>query len=101
MILIISFQDNDHVARVTQHLTQPFEVLDLASIPTQTRLHAYAGRDRDALYLDLPSGIRIDLDRVGAVWNRRIKNFELASELTDETARTFAWAETTEAVQGL
>ena len=101
MILIISFPDNDHVSRVTEHLTQPFALLDLASIPSQTQLHAYAGRDRDALYLDLPSGQRIDLDEVGAVWNRRIKNFELAPELTDETARTFAWSETTEAVQGL
>ena len=64
MILIISFPDNDHVSRVTEYLTQPFVILDLASIPAETRLHAYAGRDRDALYLDLPSGQRIDLDRI-------------------------------------
>lgn len=101
MILIISFPDNDHVSRVIEHLTQPYAVLDLATIPHQTRLHAYAGADRDSLYLDLPDGQRLDLDTVGAVWFRRIKSFTLDPDLTDETARTFAWSETTEAVQGL
>ena len=101
MILIISFPDNDHVSRVTEHLTSDFEVLDLATIPAQTRMHAYAGNTADHLLLDTPSGRRIDLDTVGAVWNRRIRSFTIDPSVTDETAKLFAHSETTEAVQGL
>jgi hypothetical protein len=101
VILIISFADNDHVTRVTRHLTIDYEVLDLATIPYKTRLHAYAGREHDALYLDLPSGRRLHLDQVGAVWNRRIKPFTIDPIITDQTGRLFAWSETNEAVQGL
>lgn len=100
MILIISFHDNDHVKKVTQHLKSDFEILDLASIPSETRVHAYAGRDADRLLIDTKSGRRIELDRVGAVWNRRIRSFTLDPSITDETARMFAHSETTEAVQG-
>ena len=100
MILIISFPDNDHVSRVTQHLTSDFEILDMASIPHQTRLSAWAGAEVDSLMLDLPSGRRIDLDSVTAVWNRRIRPYTLDPALTDDTARLFAHSETSEAVQG-
>lgn len=100
MILIISFPDNDHVSRVTQHLRSDYEVLDLATIPARTRINARCGPTADALYIDLESGRRIDLDRVGAVWSRRIRGFELDPAVTDDTARLFAHSETTEAVQG-
>ncbi len=100
MILIISFHDNEHVSRVTQHLKSNYEVLDLASIPVHTRVHAYAGADADRLLIDTGSGRRIDLDTVGAVWHRRIKPFAIDPVVTDETARLFAHSETTEAVQG-
>lgn len=100
MILIISFPDNDHVSRVTEHLHMPYEILDLASIPARTRVNARVGRAVDALYLDTEDGRRIDLDRVGAVWNRRIRSFRIDPAITDETGRLFAHSETTEAVQG-
>ncbi|WP_347265654.1 MvdC/MvdD family ATP grasp protein [Paracoccus sp. (in: a-proteobacteria)] len=101
MILIISFLDNEHVRRVTRHLTHDFEVVDLAWFPERMRMHAHAGRERDALFLDLPSGRRLDLDRVGAVWHRRIRSFTLDPGLSDDTARTFAFSECNEALPGL
>ncbi len=101
MILIISFPDNDHVTKVTQHLKSDYEVLDLASIPHQARISAYAGASADRLFIDLPSGRRIDLDTVGAVWNRRIRAFTIDPSVTDQTAQMFAMSETSEAVQGL
>lgn len=101
MILIITFADNDHVARVLQHVTQPYAVLDLADFPQRAKLHAMAGAQGDALFIDTPDGRRINLDEVGAIWNRRIRPFELDPALTDDTARMFAWSETTEAVNGL
>lgn len=101
MILIITFPDNDHVTRVTQHLSQPYALLDMADFPRRACLHAAAGGAMDSLLLDLPDGRRIDLDRVGAVWNRRIKPFDIDPGITDQTGRLFAWSETTEAVNGL
>ncbi len=101
MILIISFPDNDHVSKVTEHLKSDFELIDTAWFPSQIKLHAYAGKNMDDLFLDLPNGRRIALNDVGAIWNRRIKPFTFAEELQEETARLFAWSETTEAVQGL
>lgn len=93
--------DNDHVHRVTEHITKDYEVVDLAWFPSQMRLHAYVGHDTDNLYLDLPGGRRVDLDRVGAVWHRRVRPFTLDPQLVDETARNFAWSESNEALYGI
>lgn len=101
MILIISFPDNEHVRRVTRHLSMPHEIVDLAWFPAQMRMLALAGRDADAFFLDLPDGRRLALDEVGAVWHRRIRPFTLDPALTDATARRFAWSECTEALDGL
>lgn len=101
MILIITFPDNEHVNRVLRYLSHPYALLDMADFPQRARMHAAAGRDTDTLLLDLPDGRRIDLDTVGAVWNRRIKPFGIDPAITDETGRLFAWSETNEAVNGL
>lgn len=101
MILIISFLDNEHVRRVTRHLTMPYHVVDLAWFPSQMRMHAYAGPQADAFFLDLPDGQRLALDEVGAVWHRRIRSFTLDPALTDEVSRSFAWSECSEALDGL
>ena len=101
MILIISFLDNEHVRRVTRHLSMPYEIVDLAWFPSQMRMQARAGAAVDAFYLDLPDGRRLALDEVGAVWHRRIRPYTLDPQLTDETARTFAWSECAEALDGL
>ena len=101
MILIISFLDNEHVRRVTRHLSMPYEIVDLAWFPSQMRMQARAGAAVDAFSLDLPDGRRLALDEVGAVWHRRIRPYTLDPQLTDETARTFAWSECAEALDGL
>ncbi|TYC58607.1 hypothetical protein FMN50_09160 [Rhodobacterales bacterium] len=100
MILIISFAGNEHVLKVTRHLKSDFEILDLAGIPMETRINARAGASVDRLYFDTSSGRRIDLDKVGAVWNRRIRTFRIDPAIADETSRMFAHSETSEAVQG-
>ncbi len=100
MILIITFPDNDHVNRVLRYLTQPYALLDTADFPQRVRMHAAAGGSADSLLLDLVDGRRIDLDQVGAVWNRRIRPFDIDPAISDETGRLFAWSETTEAVNG-
>lgn len=101
MILIVSFIDNEHVRRVVHHLRRGFEVVDLAWFPSRMTMHAYAGRERDEIFLDLPSGRRLALDDVGAVWHRRMRAFTLDPGLTDPTARTFAYSECSESLPGL
>lgn len=101
MILIVSFADNAHVAKVIAHLRSPFEVIDLADFPARLGIRAYAGPASDSLFIDLPGGRALALDEVRSVWYRRQRAFELDPALTDETARMFAWSETQEAVQGL
>ena len=100
MILIVSFEDNEHVHQVTRHLKQDYAVVDMAWFPDQMRLSTYTGADVDDMFLTLPDNRRIALNEVGSVWYRRIKPFSLAEELSDNTDRLFAWSESNEALLG-
>lgn len=101
MILIVSFEENEHVEQVRRHLTVDSVVVDTSWFPASLSLTTRFARDSECLCFSLPSGRRIDLASVGAVWYRRIRPFALHSDLKDETARLFAWSEATEALQGL
>ena len=101
MILIVSFADNEHVEEVRQHLTRPHVVVDTAWFPRRLRLAAGTEGDRMSLRLRDPSFGEVDLSRVGAVWYRRIRPFELHPEVVDEAGRLFAWSECQEAMAGV
>lgn len=101
MILIVSFEDNDHVEQVRQHLTVESIVLDTSWFPASLGLEAGFAQDAERLCLTLPTGQRIDLARVGAVWYRRARPLSLHADLIDDTARLFAWSEANEALLGL
>ncbi len=100
MILIISFLDNEHVRRVTQHLSRPYTIVDNGWFPSKLGLRMGADADNMRLGFRLPDGSDLDLMEVGAVWHRRIKPITLDPALTDEVARLFAWSESTEALMG-
>lgn len=97
MILIVSFEDNEHVRQVTKHLKSDYATVDVAWFPHKMHINAYAGADIDELYFGLPNGQRIELNSVSAVWYRRIRSMTLDPAITDETASTFAWSESNEA----
>ena len=101
MILIVSFEDNEHVRQVTQHLSARHEIVDVAWFPSRMQLNAYAGEALDDLFFKLPSGRRIALNHVGAVWYRRIRSMSIDPVLTDQTAKLFAWSESNEALLGV
>lgn len=101
MILVVSFKDNDHVRQVTRHLTMEHVVVDVGWFPSRMGLSAAAGADVDELHFHLPDGRRLALDDVGAVWYRRIRSMQLDEALDGETARTFAWSESNEALLGV
>jgi glutathione synthase/RimK-type ligase-like ATP-grasp enzyme len=102
MILIISFPDNEHVDEVRRHFTRPYVVVDTASFPVSLGLSASLYRSKELLQFTLPqTNQKLCLCQVGAVWYRRIRPFEFHTELTDPTARLFAWSEANEALTGV
>jgi hypothetical protein len=101
VILIVTFPDNEHVEEVRQHLTAPHVLVDVAWFPTQLRLTAEAEGDRSRIALRHPTGQRIDLADVGAIWYRRIRPYDLSPDLADDTSRLFAWSECNEALLGV
>lgn len=101
MILIVSFEGNEHVEQVRRHLRVDSVVVDTSWFPASLSLDARFGRDVEGLRLSLPNGRQVDLADVGAVWYRRIRPLGLHSDLVDETARLFAWSEANEALLGL
>jgi glutathione synthase/RimK-type ligase-like ATP-grasp enzyme len=101
VILIVSFADNLHVQKVVEHLTMDHAIVDVAWFPSRMRLIARTGAEVDTLEFGLPEGRRLALDRVGAVWYRRIRPMTVDPALADETARLFAWSEANEALLGV
>lgn len=100
MILIVSFPDNEHVRRVTEHIDRPFEVVDAGAFPSRLGLRMSADSEHFGLSFGLPEGRDIDLCEVGAVWFRRIRPLSLDEALRDEVSRLFAWSEANEALLG-
>ena len=101
MILIVSYPDNAHVDEVTKHLTRDTIIVDTASFPVSLGLSAAMNGEREDLQFSLPSGRRIRLCSIGAVWYRRISPYGFHEELRDPTARLFAWSEANEALLGV
>jgi hypothetical protein len=89
------------VERVRSHLTAESIVIDTAWFPASLSVQARFDGRAESLALALADGRRLDLAEVGAVWNRRISPLGLHQDLTDATARLFAWSESNEALQGL
>jgi glutathione synthase/RimK-type ligase-like ATP-grasp enzyme len=103
MILILGGSDDDHIARVTEHLSAEAVILDLSQFPVSTGLSAKYDCPHESVcgrFL-LPDGTDLHLGDVGAVWYRRIRPFGLHENLADETARLFAWSESNEAILGI
>src|SRR5262245_2022472 len=101
MILIVTFPDNEHVEQVRRQLTRPSVLIDTASFPVSLGLSAALDAEKECLRFALPDGGDLCLCEVGAVWYRRIRPYGLHADLTDETARLFAWSEANEALLGM
>jgi glutathione synthase/RimK-type ligase-like ATP-grasp enzyme len=103
VILILGGSDDDHIARVREHLKAPAVVLDLSQFPVSIGLSARYDCPHESVcgrFL-LADGTDLHLNDVGAVWYRRIRPLGLHENLADDTARLFAWSETNEAVLGV
>lgn len=101
MILIIGSEEDRHIENVRRHLTSDSVVVDIACYPACLGLDVRLGSTIENLELTLPTGRRVELAEVNAVWCRRINPLRLHNDLSDETARLFAWSESNEALLGV
>jgi glutathione synthase/RimK-type ligase-like ATP-grasp enzyme len=101
MILIISFEHNEHVERVLEHVKSDAVVVDQAWFPKTMRLDTRLSDDFESMRLSLPDGRQLVAAQIGAVWNRRIRPYTLDESLVDQTSRLFAWSESNEALLGV
>lgn len=102
MILIVTYPNNEHVDEVLQHLTRPTVVVDTGSFPVSLGLNASFTREKEFIHIVPPGSEKsVCLCDIGAVWYRRISPLEVNPELTDPTARLFAWSEANEALLGV
>jgi hypothetical protein len=101
MILIVTFENNTHVERVLEHLKSEPVIVDTAWFPSRLSLDARFADEAEGMRFVLPNGRHINLGEIHSVWHRRIKPLGLHCDLTDETARLFAWSESNEALLGV
>ncbi len=101
MILIVTFEDNEHVEEVLPHLSCEYVLFNTGWYPEAVSLSAAYRDDGEVTTLTLPDGRVIDTERIRGVWYRRERPYKLHEELTDETAVMFAWSESREALLGL
>lgn len=99
-ILIVTFEDNDHVNEVVQHLDTTPAMVNVAWFPATMALTAAVSADNRALSFTTPDGQFIDMEKVGSIWYRRLRAMTVHEDLTDETSRLFAWSEANEALLG-
>lgn len=104
MILIESHPGDDHLAGVRTELERrghQVVVFDTGRYPVDTALSiAYGDQPTPDLHLRV-DGITHDLSTCTAAWWRRPQPFTLHAGLTDPDARTFAWNEASEGIEGL
>lgn len=105
MILIFSTPEDDHAARVLQHLNDLGAdacILNLAGFPDNLRLHMhYDQKDQRSFSILDSNGNVIHHDQVTASWWRRPEPFSIHAEVTDPHLRGFAYRESYHALNGL
>ena len=104
MILVISYPEEEHTARVVEHIHRAGrEVvqLDLADFPAKCALQARWSNDGVPTFIVEHQGKAIDLNNAQAVWWRRVQPFVVDPSVSQEQHRAFAHSETSQAVHGM
>lgn len=104
VILVISFPEEEHTARVVEHITRAGrEVvqLDLADFPAKRAMQASWGNVGPPTFMIEHEGKNIDLNTSKAVWWRRVQPFIVDASVSQEQHRAFAHSETSQAVHGM
>ena len=103
MILLVSHDDDDHLAPVLSELTRMGSesvVVDTSTIPAVTAMSAAHSQKGDEWRLRLADGTWLDLSRCGSGWWRRALPPEYDTRILDPTQAAWAANETYEAMAG-
>lgn len=103
MILLVSHDDDDHLAPVVAALAATGSeavVVDTAGLPAAVGVAAEHGPRGDRWRLRLAGGTWLDLDRCGSGWWRRPRPFARDPRITDAGEAAWATNETYEAMAG-
>lgn len=104
MILVISYQGEDHTTDVVQRLERQgreVRLLDLADFPARLGLIlSWTDSDLPSYIVDSPDG-RIDLKTAHVAWWRRVRAYMIDDAIRNPALRIFAGSETTQAVEGM
>lgn len=101
MILIVTFEDNEHVEEVLPFLKADYVLFSTDWYPKSVGLTASYRHDGEFTTLRLPDGQVIDTAEIQGVWYRRERPYMLHPELQDSTAAMFAWSESREGLLGM
>ena len=104
MILVISYPGEEHTAQVVNHLTQAGrEVvqIDLADFPVHRAIEFSWSDTQQPAFLMEHEGRRVNLAEASAVWWRRVTGFAVDPALGTGERSTFAFSETSQALDGM
>jgi glutathione synthase/RimK-type ligase-like ATP-grasp enzyme len=104
VILVVSYPEEEHTARVTEQLARAgrevFQI-DLSDFPAKCSFQADWDNARAPKFLINQQGKEVDISGTGAVWWRRVRPFEIDASIAKEQHRAFAFSETSQAVHGM
>lgn len=104
MILVISYEGEDHTQAVVRHLAaqgRSVVRLDMADFPSPAGLCArWPSTGAPSFKVDTPQG-PVDLADASVVWWRRVQPFTVDPAITSVERRHFAASETAQAVHGM
>jgi hypothetical protein len=104
VILVISFPEEEHTARVVEHLHRAGrEVvqINLADFPAKRSMQASWGVVGPPTFIVEHEGKTVNLNDSKAVWWRRVQPFMVDSSVSHAQHRAFAHSETSQAIHGM
>src|SRR5688572_19263579 len=104
MILVVSYEGEEHSAEVIQRLRQQGRevvLLDLAHFPAHAGLALRWPNNGGPSYLVDGTNQAVDLGKARVGWWRRVRPFSIDSSIVSPTARAFAESETAQAMSGM
>jgi RimK-like ATP-grasp domain len=104
MILVVSYEGEEHSAEVIQRLKQQGRevvLLDLANFPAHAGLALQWPKNGGPSYLVDGSNKEVDLGNARVGWWRRVRPFSIDTNIVSPLARAFAESETSQAIGGM
>ena len=105
MILIVSYPGEDHTEKVMQCLEQKGRevlMMDMSDFPANKGMSlSWASSNKKPIFFIDNLKLSVDLNKINALWWRRLLPFTIDHELKSQSNRAFAESETSQAIYGM